>query len=103
MRWALVEREGFLVPLIGVPASATREKCQQCGAEVEMTSGTLDAEGAFRCLDCLRACWWNSGWQRAWVKSPNFSPRMARCWQGWEKANNRLLKPHEPRRTKPNR
>ena len=30
MRHAMVKRDGFTVPLIGVPASATNDKCDAC-------------------------------------------------------------------------
>ncbi len=39
--YATVQREGFTVPLIGIPAAAVKETCDECGVEFGLCDLTM--------------------------------------------------------------
>jgi hypothetical protein len=48
---AIVEREGFKVPLIGVPADAVLETCDCCGDIIGLTDAVV-GDGGVYCRRC---------------------------------------------------
>lgn len=49
---ATVQRDGFKVPLIGIPADAVLEECADCHDRFPMAEITLEADGFCRCRKC---------------------------------------------------
>ena len=49
---AIVEREGYRVPLIGVPADAVLEHCDLCGDVFPLRTIELSGSGQWLCLRC---------------------------------------------------
>ena len=54
-RLATVPCGEYTVPLLGVPKSATQEKCSQCGAPLHLTDTVLNAKGEPCCKTCCPA------------------------------------------------
>lgn len=53
---AIVEREGFKVPLIGVPPSAVLQECDSCHDEFPMRKVEMDVNsGNFYCQKCRQS------------------------------------------------
>lgn len=52
-RHAFATFSGYEVPLIGIPAEATTEKCDQCGGQFDLVKMTLRSSGVV-CKDCAR-------------------------------------------------
>ena len=50
-KWATVQREGFTIPLIGVPESAVIETCDCCGEEIGVSQATVETGGVY-CEKC---------------------------------------------------
>ena len=50
-RWAIVLRDGYKVPLIGVPEDAALERCDRCCEMVALTEAVLCGDSIL-CLDC---------------------------------------------------
>lgn len=52
-QYATVEREGFTVPLIGIPADAVLDECECCHNVFPIRELMLNADGkAYYCLKC---------------------------------------------------
>lgn len=52
MKWASVEREGFSVPLIGVPMTSMVEECDLCGDFRGLRDVELTLSGQWLCRRC---------------------------------------------------
>lgn len=52
MKHATVRLSEYEVPLIGVPASATQEKCADCGKLFHLSEIELDLNGRHLCPVC---------------------------------------------------
>ncbi len=50
---ATVRVGDYVVPLIGVPKTATQEKCTRCGSKLHLADTVLDAKGQPCCQTCL--------------------------------------------------
>jgi hypothetical protein len=44
----------YTVPLIGIPPSATQEKCSRCGSVCHLSEIVLDEKGQPCCQTCLK-------------------------------------------------
>lgn len=53
VKHATVNTGGYTIPLIGVPASATKEKCDLCGGIFHTQEITLVGT-KFLCIKCLK-------------------------------------------------
>lgn len=53
VEWATVPVGEYTVPLIGVPKSATQEKCSRCGSPLHIKDTVLDDKGHPCCQSCL--------------------------------------------------
>lgn len=54
MKHATVNLGEYVVPLIGVPASATREKCDGCRKQRHLSAVFIQPDGrTFLCTGCL--------------------------------------------------
>ncbi len=49
---AIVQRDGYLVPLIGIPADAVLEECADCHDVFPLDKITMDAFGNPQCPKC---------------------------------------------------
>ena len=49
---AIVEREGFKVPLIGIPPEAVLQECELCHEEKPMREIELSESGQMLCEKC---------------------------------------------------
>jgi hypothetical protein len=49
---AIVEREGFKVPLIGVPASSVEEECDCCHDIFQLRQLEIQQNGQLLCAKC---------------------------------------------------
>jgi len=52
-KYAMVPRDGFNVPLIGIPFDASICECEKCKKVLEISKLTLDNNGRPTCKDCL--------------------------------------------------
>lgn len=52
-RHATAMRDGFEVPLIGIPPRATEETCERCGAVIGLVKAVFDGHQVL-CRDCAR-------------------------------------------------
>lgn len=50
---AIVTRDGFEVPLIGIPKDATEEKCEKCGASVHLSKSVFSGSQML-CPECAK-------------------------------------------------
>lgn len=53
MNHATVTRDGYTVPLIGIPERATDEQCSRCKQYVHLREIVLDEHAKPICLKCL--------------------------------------------------
>ena len=53
VKHATVIRDGFKVPLIGIPEDAVLEKCDRCGKTIELSKAKLQ-DDKILCPDCLK-------------------------------------------------
>jgi hypothetical protein len=49
---AIVEREGFKVPLLGIPPDAVLQECECCHDEFSMREIEMSAAGQMLCAKC---------------------------------------------------
>lgn len=52
MKHAKVKRDGFIVPLIGIPEEAVQEICSICKETVHMEEMKLGTDGVLICKKC---------------------------------------------------
>jgi len=52
-RHAMVVRDGYEVPLIGIPPSAVMETCERCGVEIGLSKSVFDGREVL-CPDCAQ-------------------------------------------------
>ena len=53
MNYATAKRDGYTVPIIGIPQDATEEKCEACGRLYGFEAGRL-VDGGFICHPCAK-------------------------------------------------
>lgn len=51
---ATVTRDGFTVPLLYVPDTATLEECQRCGKTYNFTEMKFSKDGELLCPNCRK-------------------------------------------------
>ena len=49
---ATVQRDGFTVPLIGIPKSSVMEKCDRCGETIDLLNAEIIQSGQVLCEKC---------------------------------------------------
>ena len=70
MKHATVERDGFTVPLIGIPLSATLDTCDLCGDVFSIRVLELSESGQLLCERCKAGSGARSLQQRAGTLRP---------------------------------
>lgn len=50
---AIVEKDGFKVPLIGIPPSAMEQECECCGHIFPLNQIEMSESGKMLCAKCL--------------------------------------------------
>ena len=51
-KWATVEKDGYKVPLIGVPEEAVLETCDCCGESIGLSQSVVGDSGQILCAKC---------------------------------------------------
>ena len=52
---AIIEREGYKVPLLGIPPSAVLQECDLCHDEFPLRDVEIGDAGQVLCLECRTA------------------------------------------------
>ena len=58
---AIVEREGFKVPLLGIPPDAVLQECELCHNEYSLRDVEMTDSGQILCKKCRSAAMPNDG------------------------------------------